>query len=628
MARQSPARERMPGMSAMRTKLLPLAIGIVVTALSVACSGPSSNSSGSGNNGGAAVDVKISPTATSLIVNQQFPFMATVTGTTNTAVTWEVNGVVGGNSTVGTISVSGNYTAPAAVPNPATVTVTAVSQANTARSASATVTIVASNINQKAQSAPIILGTTGGNANDTVVTNGQTFCCIGTLGSLVQRNGTLYILSNNHVLAREGDAAVGENIEQPGACDRNPLVVAHLTQFSSLQPDTSNTDSAIAQVIPGMVDTSGTIFSLGGTATGNTADNGAPHAGSGIAPSNGMQVAKSGGTTGLTCSSIGAINVTTSISYQKKCDTGTTFTVTYNNQVSVVGGTFSAFGDSGSLIVSQGSADPVALLYAGSDTDTVGNPIGDVLAAMADSQGNRPVFVGSASSHQVIGCTLPHTGVTAAPQAAVQVSEAAMSRAAAVRDIYANQMLASRYVHAVGVAPSLDHPGQAAVTFFVNPGEARAAIPPQLDGVRTRIITATASTPRGVLNDSQMAGAVPQPSGFAVNAISAAEEARARAVHAAHVAELMKLAGVQGVGITSSADAPGEAALIIFVIRGAKQDAVPDVIDGVRTRIRESSPFRAGLGSRPQQRCKAPANPAARATASRHAPRDLASARH
>lgn len=626
MARQIPARERVPGMSAMRTKLLPLAIGVIVTSLSVACSGPSSSS---GNNGNSpAVDVKISPTATSLIVNQQFPFTATVTGTTNTAVTWEVNGVAGGNSTVGTISVSGNYTAPAAVPNPATVTVTAVSQANTARSASATVTIVASNANQKAQSAPIILGTTGGNANDTVTTNGQTFCCIGTLGSLVQRNGTLYILSNNHVLAREGDAVAGENIEQPGACGANPLVVAHLTQFSSLQPDPSNTDSAIAQIIPGMVDTSGTIFSLGGTATGNTADNGAPHAGSGIAPSSGMQVAKSGGTTGLTCSSIDAVGVTTTISYQKKCDTGTTFTVTYTNQVSVLGGTFSAFGDSGSLIVSQGSADPVALLYAGSDTDTVGNPIGDVLAAMADSQGNRPVFVGSASPHQVIGCTLPHSGVTAAPQAAVQVSEAAMSRAAVVRDVYANQMLASRYVHAVGVAPSLDHPGQAAVTFLVNPGEARAPIPPQLDGVRTRIIVAGANTPRGVLTDSQMAAAVPQESGFPVSVLSAGEEARARAVHAAHVAELMKLAGVQGVGISSSADAPGEAALMIFMIRGAKQDLVPDVIDGVRTRIRESSPFRAGLGSRPQQGCKIPASRAAKATASRRASRDLAPARH
>src|SRR5213079_342410 len=63
---------------------------------------------------------------------------ATVQNTSNTAVTWQVNGVTGGNATVGTISSSGLYTAPA---SPATVTVTAVSQADTTKSASAQVTI-------------------------------------------------------------------------------------------------------------------------------------------------------------------------------------------------------------------------------------------------------------------------------------------------------------------------------------------------------------------------------------------------------------------------------------------------------------------------------------------------------
>ena len=56
-------------------------------------------------------------------------FTAAVTGTTNTAVTWQVNGITGGSSTTGTISTAGLYTAPAALPSPATVTVGAVSQA-------------------------------------------------------------------------------------------------------------------------------------------------------------------------------------------------------------------------------------------------------------------------------------------------------------------------------------------------------------------------------------------------------------------------------------------------------------------------------------------------------------------
>ncbi len=68
-------------------------------------------------------------------------FAAAVTGETNTAVTWEVNTVAGGNSTVGTIDSNGNYTAPAAVPSPALVTITAVSQADATVSGSYPITI-------------------------------------------------------------------------------------------------------------------------------------------------------------------------------------------------------------------------------------------------------------------------------------------------------------------------------------------------------------------------------------------------------------------------------------------------------------------------------------------------------
>jgi uncharacterized protein (DUF1800 family) len=54
---------------------------------------------------------------------------ATVTNTTNTAVTWLVNGTAGGSSTTGTVSTSGLYTPPTAIPNPNTVTITASTQA-------------------------------------------------------------------------------------------------------------------------------------------------------------------------------------------------------------------------------------------------------------------------------------------------------------------------------------------------------------------------------------------------------------------------------------------------------------------------------------------------------------------
>ena len=68
-------------------------------------------------------------------------FTATVTNTPNVAVTWDVNGVAGGNSTVGTVSAAGVYSAPLSVPTPATVTVRATSVDDTSRSGSAQVTI-------------------------------------------------------------------------------------------------------------------------------------------------------------------------------------------------------------------------------------------------------------------------------------------------------------------------------------------------------------------------------------------------------------------------------------------------------------------------------------------------------
>jgi uncharacterized repeat protein (TIGR03803 family) len=87
------------------------------------------------------VIVTVSPTAVQVAASGAQQFTATVTGSTNTAVTWAVNAINGGNSTIGTISGTGLYNAPAVVPNPATVTVTATSQADTSVSASASVTI-------------------------------------------------------------------------------------------------------------------------------------------------------------------------------------------------------------------------------------------------------------------------------------------------------------------------------------------------------------------------------------------------------------------------------------------------------------------------------------------------------
>jgi hypothetical protein len=56
-------------------------------------------------------------------------------------VIWKVNGVSGGNGSLGTISTSGLYRAPNNVPNPAAVTVSATAAADSTKTASATVTV-------------------------------------------------------------------------------------------------------------------------------------------------------------------------------------------------------------------------------------------------------------------------------------------------------------------------------------------------------------------------------------------------------------------------------------------------------------------------------------------------------
>src|SRR5215472_10748764 len=94
------------------------------------------------------VSVSISPSVVTLGTLATQSFTATVTGSTNTAVTWQVNGVIGGSATNGVVSTTvlgtaneAIYLAPSGVPSPASVSVTAISQADTTKSATATVTI-------------------------------------------------------------------------------------------------------------------------------------------------------------------------------------------------------------------------------------------------------------------------------------------------------------------------------------------------------------------------------------------------------------------------------------------------------------------------------------------------------
>jgi len=87
------------------------------------------------------IKVTISPTSATVGAGNQVQFVATVTGTTATGVSWSVNSIPYGNDTVGNLDGNGNYSAPVVLPNLSTVTVTATSQADNTKSASATVTL-------------------------------------------------------------------------------------------------------------------------------------------------------------------------------------------------------------------------------------------------------------------------------------------------------------------------------------------------------------------------------------------------------------------------------------------------------------------------------------------------------
>jgi hypothetical protein len=100
-------------------------------------------SSGSSSNPSGPISVQLNQGSASLNVNTTTQFTATVQGTSNTAVTWTVDTIAGGNSSVGTISAAGLYTAPSLA---GSHTVTATSAADTTKSASAALTVDATDV--------------------------------------------------------------------------------------------------------------------------------------------------------------------------------------------------------------------------------------------------------------------------------------------------------------------------------------------------------------------------------------------------------------------------------------------------------------------------------------------------
>lgn len=559
------------------------------------------------------ISISISPPVTTIGTLGLQQFSASIQGSSNQGVTWQVNGTVGGNVTVGTINSSGLYQAPESVPaNPAsgqttTVSIEAIPQVNTSFSASAVVTVTSHN--QLAQNLPITLGTSGGNVND----ENSTECEGGTLGSLVVRAGTQYILSNNHVLADSDAGAIGDGIIQPGLIDTpSPCVassgsnvVAHLSQFINIEQPNPPADAAIAQVVSGAVNTSGTIIELGGNTNGSGIPTDEAPAStvlpvSSLVP-NSTAVAKSGRSTGLTCSTVESVGLTVHVNYNHGIG-GPAFTATYTNQVAINGGTFSAAGDSGSLIVSQAGAQPIALLFAGSSTNTVGAPVATVLGSFPDSSNppNFPAFVGPASRSGIAGCTSTGAdalGGAATPPSSAKPSAAEMAKAEAAKNQNASRLLSDPAVLAVGVDGSLDRPNHAAVIVFVQKGQPLVReIPHTVGGVLTRVVATESlpsSAPKTGILDAQSTAQLLKSSLRTQAAPIPQQLAAATAVKEKYSPSLMGQPGILGVGVTASLDNPSEPAIIIYVQTGKPHNPIPLELGGVRVRVKSTDQFRA-----------------------------------
>jgi hypothetical protein len=122
-------------------KRMLLLMVVIVAGLEVNCGGTSGGSGGSNPPPPPEVTVNILPTSANVRAGATQPFTGTVSGSSNQGVTWEVNGTAGGSATTGTISSGGSYTAPASVPSTNTVTIQAVSLADSSAQGTSSVTL-------------------------------------------------------------------------------------------------------------------------------------------------------------------------------------------------------------------------------------------------------------------------------------------------------------------------------------------------------------------------------------------------------------------------------------------------------------------------------------------------------
>lgn len=516
------------------------------------------------------------------------------------------------------------YTAPSSVPTQA-IYAFATAAANSATTSYSKLLLNGAGLNtspldnQAAQTAAVQMGSSGGNNNDVDVdsNNNITDCASGTLGALVQdQSSNLYILSNNHVLAISDQGILGSDIIQPGlvdtGCTQYPgnvptptngtgaaiRSIGTLQYWVPLNTTSTNVDAALANTSASSVDASGAVIALGAAGGGNNQIGAAaPVAGTGevltAANINNIHVAKSGRTTGLTCTTVDTIDSTVKVSYYKDAaETQPYYSKTYTGQIGMPGNYFSDAGDSGSLVVDTANAQAVALFFAGSagtasqQGESFAQPIGEVLTELSEfsaaPQGTTFTIVGG--SPHTVNC-LNYDTNTATPSSVVSASRmnaaktAASQQGAAIVD-------ASKGILGVAAGKSVDQPGQAAVLVYTDQNHAGpVAVPQTIGGLPTRVIPTTAS--------ALASGQAPKSASVLPGIhLPQATLNAARAVQKQYAAQLMSDPAFFGVGVSQSQDNPSEAALMVFIDRTRTPRSQPTTVGGLRVRYRTISPIK------------------------------------
>ena len=188
----------------------------------------------------------------------------------------------------------------------------------------------------------------------------------GTLGALVGPRSQPRILSNSHVLAAGGVAALGEAILYPGPLDGGSAgdEVARLAQvvpFDKGGAFVNLMDAATARVLPARRSELDSRIALLGTVPAGT-----------TVPARGMQVVKVGRTTGLTHGEVRDVNFRFVLDYG-----GPIGPVGFVDQVLCT--RYTEPGDSGSLVLEESTGRAVGLHFAGASGGSVFSPIRPIL---------------------------------------------------------------------------------------------------------------------------------------------------------------------------------------------------------------------------------------------------------